>query len=286
MNTGNILINRGGNGEISYYDFSNKPEMTPLQLLIVAAVAAPLLFLVGCVGCLAGAVVYLEKNWKQMRLTKVLTRQKDLEYYAARRFQRCQQRIDVLRSNAIELMEALKRPNDFDFPIPQKMTLMDRLSTRLPESYWKGFPWDKFLKTKFIQKSKTPKHPDKIALVKLGKIRIKMIHLFNQRHLFLNQKKDQKLESAQRIAELSFVKNSFKIHEDKAMLKACVCLLFPTGIFWYYYFSLPSNDRLTYVGKKHFLPANTKLTQYADLVDAHNQLVKNNPFLVPYFPKV
>ena len=61
------------------------------------------------------------------------------------------------------------------------------------------------------------------------------------------------MEAIKKIAEMSFVKNTFKRQQAKEWVVHSILWLLPSGIFWDLHFNSPFNNRLTYEGNKHFL---------------------------------
>ncbi len=280
-----ILVSNHTNWELTYRD-SQCPKETRLSMtaaLIGCIVAWPIFLIGGTVMLTLHSFNYFKTRWNQYKVIKVLTNKKNLEKCAEKRIECCKKQIKDLKSHAIFLMEGcLKKPMELNLPIPQKKEIKDYLSSHLPESYWKDFPWDEFLNKDFFQESNIPDNPDKKTLQHLEKVRIKLNRLFHQEKILSNLKGNERLKAVKRITELSFVKNGFKRQKSKEWVVHAIFWLLPSGMFWDLYFNSPNNERLTYEGKSHFLPQSTKLRKYADFVDAHNQLVRNHDFLVPY----
>lgn len=278
-----VLISNHLNWELSYED-SQPPKETRLSMLaclVGVTVAWPIFFIGGTLMLTFHSCSYIKARWNQYKILNVLSNQKRLQEYSERRIKCCEKQIENLKSLAMFLLEQeLKKPAEVGLPIPQKLGVRDHFSSRLPKDYWKDFPWDKFGNTDFFQKSNVPNTVDKNTLQRLEQIRIRINFLSQQKHVLSNP--EGRLEAIKKIAEMSFVKNSFKRQEAREWIVHSIIWLFPSGIFLDLYFNSPTNHRLTYEGNKKFLPSGTNLQTYDDLVDAHNKLVRNNNFVVPY----
>lgn len=278
-----MLVSNHTNWELLYQD-SERPKESHLQLvaaLIITTITWPFFVIIGTGGVIFNSYSYFKAAWNQHRLIKVLSNQKDLEEYAEKRIQNCEKQIEFLKTNAIELMEIhLDKPDEVGLPIPQKKTFLDYLRSNLPDSYWTDFPWNDFLSTDFFQKSIASNPHDKRILKELEEVRTGINYLSHQKTVLLNP--EGRVEATRKIAEMSFIKNAFKKQESKQWIVHTLFWLLPSGAFWDRCFNSPRNDRLTYEGKKVFLASVSNFQPYNDLVDAHNQLVKNHNFLVPY----
>ena len=280
-----ILVSNHLTWELNYQE-GKCPKETLLSMtaaLVGSIVGYPMLFLGGTIMFTHSSYNYLKSTWNQSKLINVLSDNNSLKKYAENRIKCCEKQIEDLKTLAIFYMEGnLKKLSQSDLPIPQKKTIKDRLSLHLPKSYWKDFQWDKFQSTDFFQKSNTPSSIDKISKENLETIRIKLNYLSHQKKVLSNPKENERLEAIKRIAELSFVKNGFTKQGSKEWMTHSFLWMFPSGIFWDLYFNSPNNDRLTYEGKKDFLPNTTNLSTFTDFMDAHNQLVRKHDFLVPH----
>ncbi len=98
---------------------------------------------------------------------------------------------------------------------------------------------------------------------------------------------DPDLNAISRIAELSFIKNSFNRQNAKECLVRSLLWIIPLGMYYDFNFRAPVNDQNTYAEKKEFLAPIPSLQKYDDLIDAHNQLIRENDFLFPFIePKI
>lgn len=278
-----ILVSNHTDWTLAYEEVQC-PKQTRLSKaadLVVVTAGWPILFFLGTLMLPYTLVEHFKTRWKQHKIIKVLTNEKSLGRYAGKRIKSCEKQIADIKSHAISLMEQhLKKPNELGLPIPKNKTLRDFFSSSLPKSYWKDFPWKEFSNIDFYARSKVPNIPDKKTLRRLEKDRIRLNYLLHQKEVLSNLEGNERLEAIKKIAEMSFVKHVFKRQESKEGIALSILFLIPTAPFWKD-LSLKS-IRSTYEGKKHFLPPKTNLQSYEDVVDAHNKLVKNHNFLVPY----
>ncbi len=278
------LVSNHTTWELCYKDSKTPKEtrLNTLAALIGSIVVWPIIFLGGIAMLSYSTFNYFNAIWNQSRIIKVLIDNKSLEEYSENRIKCCEKQIEDLKSYAKNLMERrLEKPNELGLPIPQKREFSDHFSSHLPESYWKDFPWSQFLSTDFFQKANIPKSPDRITLLQLEQVRIRINSLLNQKQVLSKSEGRNRLEQIKIIAEFSFVKNGFKRQESKEWVAHSILWLLPSGLFLDLFFNLHA-DRLNYEGQKHFLPDSTNLKTYADLVDAHNQLIRKHSYLVPY----
>ena len=117
----------------------------------------------------------------------------------------------------------------------------------------------------------------------LEQSRLRLQFLLHQKTVLTDLSGETRLDAVRKIAEISFVRNGFKRQEAKEGIGRVFIWFLPTGMFWN--LSFGSNERLTFEGKKEFLTGLPNANRYNDLVDAHNQLIKNHDYLVPYFPR-
>lgn len=277
-----ILASSHANWELTYKDSQPVKETRSNKIanLIAVTIVYPLCFLAGALISTASLFQYAKSIWNQHKIITILSNPKRLKEYAEKRTQICEKQIKDLKSRAIELMERdFKKLADVGLPIPQKKKFSDYFSPELPKDYWKDFPWNEFLNTDFFQKSNNPKTTAKDTLEQFEGIRTKINYLSHQKLVLSNP--EGRVEAIKKIAEMSFIKNAFERQRLKEMAISSLSMLIPSGLFWYAHLS-SRNDRLIYEGNKNFLPVGTNLRTYNDLLDAHNKLVRNNDFVVPY----
>ncbi|PJD95757.1 MAG: hypothetical protein CK425_07555 [Parachlamydia sp.] len=278
-----VLVSNHVNWELSYEE-SQPPKETRLGIvasLIGATVAWPIFLFGGASMLPFHSFNYFKARWNQYKIINILFDSKRIHKYAERRIQCCEKQIEDLKSHAMFLMEKeLKKPAEVGLPIPQKQGVRDLFSSRLPKNYWKDFPWNEFVTTDFFQKSKGSHSADKKTWQLLEQVRTKINFLSHQKVILTDP--EGRLDAIKKIAEMSFVKNAFKRQEAKEWIVHSILWLLPSGMFWDLSFNSPTNNRSTYKGNKNFLPAGTDLQAYDDLIDAHNKLVRNNDFVVPY----
>lgn len=270
------LVSNHENWELIYKDRDVQPlsQLRFIGDLVTTAIAWPMCFLLATVLLPMYSFSYVKARRNQYKILNVLSNPKQMEEYTRKRIQVCEARIENLKSMAIQRME--RKPALIGLPIPQKQGILDSLS-KIPD-HWKDFPWYTFMDADFFQKSKDLNDVDKHSLQNLEQIRKQMSVLSHQKEVLLSP---GRLEIIKKIAEMSFIKNAFKRQESKEWIFRSILWLVPFGFFVDERFNL-TNDRITYEGKKNFLPNGPQWKNYKDLVDAHNQLVRRNDFVVPY----
>lgn len=278
-----VLVSNHINWELKYEDcqFSKETCLNMAVCLIGVTVAWPISFLSGALMFPLHSFNYLKSRWNQYKIISVLSNTKRFQEYSEKRIQVCERQIEHLKSYAVLLMEKhLKVPTETGLSIPQNKQFKNYFSSELSKNSWKAFSWDRFRDTDFFQKSNISNVIDKNTLHQLEQIRTKINFLYKQKLVLSNS--EERVDIVKKIAEMSFVKNAFRRQESKKWMVHSILWLLPSGMFWDFYFNLSTNDRLTYAGNKSFLPIRTDLQIYDDLIDAHNKLVKNNDFIVPY----
>jgi len=147
---------------------------------------------------------------------------------------------------------------------------------------WSQFKWDLFLGADF--KIDGSDLNEKDALEKLEQIRISYSIRLKQHKVLNNLNDVNYLNNIKKIALMSFVKSTFKKQRSsEVFVMVGVCNL-PLGLFYLSHFSnIEKNAKELYENKNHFLSRVSKDLPQKDLVEAHNELVNNSDFLIPYF---
>lgn len=291
----NRLVSNPANWTLSYQEFAGQKN-TPLNILgaiAISIVAYPLFFIGGIMMSTYCTCKYLNARTQQRLAIKVLTDPKYLQEFANNRVEQLDKQMLSLKKRAIFYIEKrLSKPDIISLPIPQKtwsLRSMPNRNDQLPAG-WSDFPWDQFISTDFLALSnciskQDDKNFDRETLKQLESIRQRMI--FNRRqHATLTSNAGDRVELIKKIAQLKFIKNGFEAQDYKNTALATSFWLLPTGFFWSILYSENHNDRGIYEGKKELLLPSTNLAHYVDLVDAHNQLIQNNDFLVPYIHRI
>jgi hypothetical protein len=242
--------------------------------IVICLIVWPVFALFGGLILLMGLSSYFKSIWNQRKILSVLRNDNSLKEYAGKRIKACEAYIKVLQKETISFMKTLRKPDELGLPIPKKWCFL----SKIPEEAWTDFPWNDFLNTEIFQKvSNDPNNLDKFDLKYLEEIRTRYKHLEHQKHFLSNS--EINLEDIKRIAELSFVKNAFYRQESKKMMVASIYMFIPWGLCLFR--ASDVNARSAYEGKKDLLPSISNFEKYTDLVDAHNQLIEKNDFLVP-----
>lgn len=267
------------NWELYYNTFEEKSESLPkvVVAVILTTFLYPICLIIGTIIFCSGAHLFCRSVYNQFKLKKILSSDELLKKYNENRITECEKQIEKCKRFAIHYIQKLENPEELQLPIPQRKGFIARLLTK-DEEVWKNFSWDAFRKGDFFERLASRKNGD---ISTLEKLRIRMDRITNQKQQLLALDNQRRMEMIRTIAEFSFIKNAFNKEEAKKFLAFSSIFIIPCGIaFSSYLFS--SNDRQTYQGKKAFLPPETRLDRFADLLDAHNQLIKDRPFLVPY----
>lgn len=278
--------------ELSYKAYKDPnvdaSSLVKLRAAVVCLIAYPIIFVVGLIGIGVFTSEYFTEKRNQERMIEVLTNGENLSQYAKETALRSEEQINKLKSDAWFIMEhELRDPDQLDISIPKRESFWDGISQKVAtgksdeeraSERWKDFSWDNFLKADFSQKLESVNSSDKINLGWLIKNQIQINCLLKQRAILTTP--GEHLEVIKKIAEMSFVKSAFNRQNSKKIILLCIAALIPLGLLFKIYFNRP-NDRLIYEGNKDFLPKETALADYDDLVAAHNSLAKND-FLAPF----
>lgn len=280
-----VLVSNQQTRTLGYAD--SKPQKDSCAGVVIAlavsAVSWPLFLLMGTLTIPMFSVQYCKARWNQYKIINILSDDAKLTKYAQKRIEICNRQIENLKSDAIFLMGTkLTAPAAVGLDIPQKQGLLETTSARLSKERWANFDWDQFRNKNFSEMLNGEGTPDKDVLQKLEIVRAK-INCISQQKVFL-EKSPGDANIIKNIAKLSFVKNAFQRERSKQWLFFMIHSLVPTGIFFssYLYMNPRRDDRSTYQGKKGFFPAGNEWNEYDDLIDAHNKLVSQNDYLVPY----
>lgn len=261
--------------------------LLPFKLLAVLGFVI-MMPIAGAFGFISGSIRYFQAISNQNKLIKLLTNDKQLEVYIQERLQLCEKEIAAVKNLVIDQIRKLENPDELSLSIPPKPTFLASVREIFgKKSGWENFDWDKFVKINLIEKENFIKDSKK-NLWGLEAYRTVLQRFIRQKEVLTNLKGNERLEAIKRIAELFFVKNVFSRQNAKfkAFFLAPICLLpilFPIGCIWQRFFG--KTTRMILEDKKDFLPLNTDLRKYKDLVDAHNQLIKNHDYLVPYIAR-
>lgn len=267
--------------ELEFDDFPKRKDGLLEKATAFALLTAtwPLFFIAGGLFLALNARNYIGAKWNQSKLVTALSDSKHLEEYSKKRLDACEKQIKRLKHRAIIFMDhEVKKLDHLHLPIPKRNKWNDYFANKLPDEVWKDFQWNKFLETDFLQTSSASNKTD---LKYLDEIKVKLRFLLHQKDVLTKLEGKERIEAIKRIAEFGLIKSELIKQNSKEWIVRCICWMVPTGIFWDLVYST-NHARQTYEGNKKFLPPT--LNQYADLIDAHNQLMRNHDFLVPYIP--
>lgn len=258
-----------------YVPFSN-----PVK--IVCALAWPLLAAIG-LGCIGYySATFFKAKWKQFKGVSTLSSSEKLNNYAEQKLNSYEKRINKLKRSGIHFIESYHR---YLNPALPQNGVSAWVVGRWAGNYWKDYSWDAFLEAdlgdpgSYGAGMSSEDLARESSLKELKKIQAKMIFLNQQKKILCDAKGDARLKIITKIAEFSFVKNSFREHSCLEQIIFCCYLSLPFGLSFYDKYRSPTNHRLIFENKKGFLPNTKNFKGYTDLVDACNTLIRENNFL-------
>jgi hypothetical protein len=258
--------------------------------LVICAVFWPAAFLFGSVSLALFLPEYVGLKWKQNKLVSLLTDENKLQAYdVEKRVKSLEERIKEFELSFVASMEkmlsSVHDKDNFILMVERELGFsgsLDLLNTNAE------------LRKEFIQKFKKNFtqisnliHP---STQHQAELLLKLEAMLEDWERFSLQKEtlsseNEKLTSIRKVMQMSFIKNVFRIQRLDNLIQRSVIWLFPLGNFVDLYFNLSvPNDRLIYENNNRFIPPGIGLDQYSDLVEAHNGLISENQFLMPYFP--
>ncbi|MBA3721423.1 MAG: hypothetical protein H0W88_03380 [Parachlamydiaceae bacterium] len=279
------LVSNPTNWELIYKDKEVQPTKDStykVVYLVISIVAWPIFFLAGALALTYNAYYYFKATFHQSKIIEVLTDDRHLLEYEKNRIHECKNQINKLKFIALPTLKMLNKPNELGLPNPIIRYPENTPAEETPEAYYPDFPWNDFINTNFLEKSNDPYKLDKKRMIMLEHIRLSLLFLSRQITVLSNSAGNDKLEAIKKIAELSFVKIQLKKEESKKWVFSSILEMIPLGHFWNTFSQPNVNDRLKYEKNKQFLLSINNLNTYEDLVDAHNKLVTNNSYLLPY----
>lgn len=276
------LVSNPPNWELTYKESSRKESYgSMIGAFVISAVAWPLFALICPCGLYAYANAYFKTISKQAHAVKVLSNPNTLERYSEQILSKNARAIIKQKLLAISVLEKMHNFPSLGLPLPSQQGHFNNAPT---EALWRNFPWEEFIKKDFLSMSRNVKEAHfQRDLELLEQSRLRLQFLLHQKTVLTDLSGETRLDAVRKIAEISFVRNGFKRQEAKEGIGRVFIWFLPTGMFWN--LSFGSNERLTFEGKKEFLTGLPNANRYNDLVDAHNQLIKNHDYLVPYFPR-
>lgn len=269
--------------ELKYQNFDFKPSYSSYILLLIRSIAISIFWPIG-----VGKSVQLLYRSHQLKrnnskIVSMLADDQSLKVFRddkirkiALRKLKYKKRIQALLEKHVSHFEAL------GFPAPVKKRFP--WSSRLPKNLLDNQDsFNTIINTSFYTYARELQNQNEVDDFKeLDQLRIKLGMLMRQSKALKAAEANNDVTVIRKIAEMKLVKNCFRGQEAKETIKQLMCSCIPTGLFWKLVFTR-RNDRQLYEGKKGALSNIESLNQYADYVDAHNQLVKENKFLIPFF---
>ncbi|MBS4167952.1 hypothetical protein [Parachlamydia sp. AcF125] len=268
VRTTSRLVTNHENWQLEYRNKSRVISKTNASIsfvreCVISAIAYPI-FLVGSLIFLPETLLARYRaSTRQARTMAILQDKALLESYKNKKLEKHKNRIVALEKSALPLLATRS------------------LLTLKPLSYskkWSGDKkrdyWNKFLETDFYQEFLSTKNFNAFLLERLEKIRKKFSVLDKQNAVLPDDKSDSAL---QEILLLKAIKNKFKLTQAQNHLKVTFLRILPFGSMLY----APIKAWSFYERKKELLPQLPLFNKYADLVEAHNQLIERHEYLVP-----
>jgi hypothetical protein len=215
-------------------------------------------------------------------LVKILQNETLLKKYNENRIAACDRKIADLKKTAIVWMGGLRNPEEMPFKVPKPQTFRDYFVRE--EELWTQFDWNLFFNSDFIKLKKENPKARKVDCEKLEEVRVQLSFLLHQKEILGKKVGEERLDCIKKIAQFSFVKHEFIKNRALDWVKFSLCFIIPSGPFWAEYFQIFSKEDLLYTGKKECLLPN--LQKYDNFIGAHNKLIEENDFLVPYMTKL
>lgn len=302
------LISHSRTWELQYEE-SKRVEFGCLEKsagFLLSAIVWPAFILISPVFVAYNIGKYVKHGLKQAKAVKILKdeNQNQLQQYGASRVAGIERKIEKLKERAKNSIESHLRKNNLgpfgrgtckigylleSIGLQGLSTVPEQTGNKLPKDYWNKLPkdywknlnWDDYLAKDFFAISKAARPCDTDICQTLHAFQVKYHTLLRQKEALATGNDNEKLEKVRKIAELSFVKHGFKKQATKEWLLSPLLWALPTGgMFWFLYSS--TNERVLLENKKEHVKAVSSLQQYVDLVKAHNELIKNRDYLVPY----
>lgn len=252
MYNANLVISDYKTGELSFWDFNRPEEGCGLGfafVTLISIIAWPLIFLTGCLFALGHKGKDLWLAWDQLILKAVQKDDGRLIEYGEEKFEQHKKRLDNLQQKARELVE--------------------RLGYELAELHEDANFLERFLATDLSQleeDEETILKPKGQHLCTLKRYQLRLSRLQNESVFW--ESDENRLEHFRAIAQIALCKIAFRRLEAQEWIDRAILWMIPGGIS--YSMTTPPNDR-------------ERVSQ--KLLDAHNRLISENDFLLPYINK-
>lgn len=287
MNFSRVNFNREANA-LEYERFPKiKPSLLDVVLLLITY---PGFLLMGSILIVAGSCDYFKYKKKQIRLLNILTDDSALKRYQFSRLQATDAKIAKLKRKAEEHIQTVIGTGCLagtEFPL---------LTKNWTTEHWKNFGKTDFLA---LAAKQLPAKINALALnmkafVDCDEYRRRIGALIAQKELFQRSTLTEEIVVARRIAEMSYVKTIFKKQCSLNQLRAYAWMLVPLGLLrdctrraapYLITRHIGFHDEQVFRDRSNDLFLIPSLTsRSANLVEVHNALLKENPYLMPYIP--
>lgn len=251
----NLLTSDYRTGKLSIVDF-DRPETEcgfgTLFVLGITLLVYPIIFLSGCIWIAYQGIENFSSSWDQIILEGIQKDDTRLGEYGEEKFEKHKKKFANIQQKAIELVRKMQG-------------ILPELSTENEQSFL-----DAFLATDLTNLRKDPESFFKLEgehLFTLKRYQLKLRCLQNESEMWESQT-DERLERFRLIARIATMKKEFQKLESKQWIHRAALWLIPGGLF--YTIATAPNDR-AYIEEI--------------LIGEYNQLVGDNPFLLPYVDK-
>ncbi|GAB4235402.1 MAG: hypothetical protein Tsb0021_14890 [Chlamydiales bacterium] len=252
--------------------------------IIVSLVTYPIFFVGGIIGVTFGSIALLKSKMKKRNLIRIFNDDQMLQPYFERKKNNLDKRIDELKQDIIRIFDEEVEPSIImvGLQIPQKrvglMGRLDHLESRRKER-WRDFNWETFAQHDFFMQGEGFSENTKAPFHKLEKKRVKLRALNALKENFT-------IDTARKIAEMSYVKNAIKEKECRGVIAFfAIMFLIPTGLVW--------GERSPGASVRDLNSTSTDLSAVSQieifrdcnsLIEAHNKLLDtySETPLVPY----
>ncbi len=279
------------NREINALEYERFPKIKPSLLdVIMSLIGYPAGILLGATVGAIESYKYFKYQRKQVKLLRILNDAPSLQQYKASRVQALDEKIARLKRRAEEHIQIVRHTGCLkEGELP--------LSTRAwTNEHWKDFGTTDILA---LAGKQLPTKVNAFALnmenfIYCDAYRRRIGALMAQKELFQKSPLEGEEGIARKIAEMSYIKTLFKKQSSLSQLRSFKWLFIPFGLL-----CVPTRSAAPYLVIRHhgfqdkevFNNRSTDLSlvpslkeKGPDLVDTHNQLLKESAYLMPYIP--
>lgn len=273
MNTFEIvkLNTNFSNLELSYRKIEKGYSPIGLGIAIsLSLVLYPLLVATGLLLSVAYTCQLIKSKWKSRQITNLLlneTNPNELMAYKTEKISKNKQKVVRIQDAVKSILQ--KNPSiltDLNLPAPAQKSWWGKF----PQNYWEQFPWDDF-NTKILE-GKLNKNSESFNRLAIQYKRLKI----QENCLNLDD-----VKMIRQIVLMKLIKNQFKGQQILNNLQTSALVLVPV-ICTFSEFLLNRKQANFQIAKSARIPK--ELANDSTYIEAHNRLIRENDFLVPFFP--